>query len=131
MKTNKQTGYIALMMILIVGAAGIAIASALLLTAADSQRSTLVTQQSVQARLVALSCGEEALQRIYEDTTFTVTNSPLSIGQGSCTFTVTNTGGANRTITATATVGTVIRKIQITLTVGATNLTINTWQEVV
>jgi hypothetical protein len=125
----KQSGYVALLAVLIVGAASLAVATALLLTAADSQRSTLVSQQSSQARNVAFACGEEALQQIHDNTSFTGTNN-FSIGAGSCTYTVTNTGGQNRTITATGTVGTVVRKIQSTITIG-TNITINSWQDTV
>ena len=125
---HAERGYIALMAVLVVGAASLAIASALLVTATDSQRSTLVNQQSAQARSLASACGEEALQQIHDDTSFTGTNN-LSLGQGSCTYTFTNTGGNNRTITASGTVGNVVRKIQVTLTIGATTLTINTWQE--
>lgn len=126
--TRPQTGYIALLAVLIVGSAGLAIATAMLLTATDSQRSTLVSQQSAQARSLATACGEEALEQIHDNTAFTGTNN-MSLGQGTCTYTVTNTGGSNRTITASGTVGTVVGKVQITLTIGATSITINTWQE--
>jgi hypothetical protein len=129
-KGRSQSGYVALMSVLIVGAAAVAIATALLLTATDSQRATIINQQSAQARSLAASCGEEALQQIHDNTSFTGTNN-FSLGAGSCTYTVTNTGGSNRTVTASGTVGTTVRRIQITLTIGATNITINTWQEVV
>jgi hypothetical protein len=125
-----QKGYVALIMVLIVGAAGVAVATALLLTATDSQRSTIVTQQSAQARNLAVACGEEALEQIHDNLTLTGTNN-FSLGQGSCTYTITNTGSPNRTITASGTVSGVVRRIQITLTIGATSITINTWQETV
>ena len=128
MNDRPQSGYVALMSVLIVGAASLAIATALLLTAADSQRSTLVNQQSVQARNLATACAEEALQQIHASSSFTGTNN-LSLGQGSCTYTVTNAGGSNRTITASGTVDTVVRRLQISAVVGATAVTINSWQE--
>jgi DeoR/GlpR family transcriptional regulator of sugar metabolism len=128
-RVRTQSGYIALMAVLIVGAASLAIASALLLTAADSQRSTLVAQQSAQARNLATACAEEALQQINTSTSFTGTNN-LSMGQGACSYTVANAGGSNRTITASGTVDTVVRRLQISATVGATTITISSWQEV-
>lgn len=128
-RTTAQSGYVALLAVLIVGAASLAIASALLLTAADSQRSTLVSQQSAQARNIATACAEEALQQIHDNTSFTTAGTNMSVGAGSCTYVVTNTGGSNRTITTTATVGTAIRKLQLTITIGTT-ITVNTWQEV-
>lgn len=125
----RQSGYVALMSVLVVGAASLAIATALLLTAADSQRSTLVSQQSAQARNLATACAEEALQQVNSSNSYTGTGN-LSLGQGSCTYTVSNTGGSNRTITSSGTVGPVVRRLQITATVGATNITVDTWQEV-
>lgn len=126
----RSKGYVALMAVLIVGAASLAIASALLLTAADSQRSTIISQQSIQSRAVANACIEEALQQIHDSTSFTTTGTYMGVTPGSCTYIVTNTGGNNRTVTAVGTVGTVVRKIQLTLTV-TTSITINTWQEIV
>ena len=122
-----QAGYIALLAVLVMGAASLAIASALLLTATDSQRSTLVTHQSAQARSLATACGEEGLQKIYETPSYTGTTNIPAID---CTFTVTNLGGSNRLIEAFATEGAVTRRIDINATIGATNITVTSWQEV-
>ena len=124
---RSQSGYIALLAVLIVGAASLAIASALLLTATDSQRSTLVAQQAAQARSLATACGEEGLQKLYETPSYTGTTNVGAIG---CSFTVTNTGGNNRLVQASATVGTVIRRVSISATIGATNITVSSWQDV-
>lgn len=125
----NENGYVALMAVLVVGAAATAIGLTLLATAIDQGRAALVTQQSVQARDLADACGEEALQQIYASGSFTGTNS-LSQGQGGCNYTVTNTGGNNRTIDATGTVGIVVRKIKIYVTITATSISITSWQEV-
>lgn len=131
MQTRRlQNGYIALITVLIVGAVGIAISMALLINGVDSQRATLVTQQSAQARNLANACAEEALQQIHDSTTFTGTNT-LSLGQGTCTYIVTNTGSTTRTIDASGTVGNVVRKNQVYVTIGASSISITSWQEVV
>lgn len=127
-----QKGYIALLAVLIIGAASLAISLALLTAGADSQRSTLVTQQSAQARNLASSCVEEALQQMHDDTSFTGTDT-ISFGQGSCTYTVTNTGGTARTIDAAGTSGavnSVVRKLKVYVTISASSLSITSWQEV-
>ncbi len=126
---KSQRGYVALMAVLIIGAASLAISLALLTTGADSQRSTLVMQQSGQARGLASSCAEEALQQIHDNTSFTGTNA-LSFGQGSCSYTVTNTGGTTRTIDATGTVNSVVRKVKVYVTISASSISITSWQEV-
>lgn len=117
------------MAVLVVGAAATAIGLTLLTTAMDQGRAALITQQSAQARDLADACGEEALQQIYTSGSFTGTNS-LSQGQGSCNYTVTNTGGSNRVIDATGTVGVVARKIKIYVTITSTSISITSWQEV-
>lgn len=130
-KRNKQAGYVALMAVLVVGAAATAIALGLLTSGIDSQRSVLVQQQSTQARNLASACAEEALQQINDNTSFTTTGANLSLGQGTCTYTVTNAGGSNRTITATGTVNSVVRKLNISAIIGASSISITSWQEVI
>jgi hypothetical protein len=125
---RQSGGYVALLAVLIVGAAATAVASTLLLSGVDNQRAALVVQQSVQAQGLATACAEEALQQMHDNSAFTGTNS-LSLGQGSCSYTVANTGGSNRTITTSGTVGSVVRKAQIYVTI-TTSISITSWQEV-
>lgn len=127
---NRQDGYVALIAVLVAGAASLAIALTLLTNGADSQQATLVTQQSAQARGLANACAEEALQTMRETITFTGTNS-LTMGQGSCTYTVTNTGGNNRTITTVGTVNNVVQKLEVHVTITTLSISIISWQEVI
>lgn len=126
--STTQAGYVAILSILIIGAVSLAIASALLIGGADSQREILALQQSTQARNLATSCGEEAMQQIHDNTTFTGTNS-LSLGAGNCTYTVTNPGGTSRTILATGIVGDATRSVQISATVGVSAISVVSWQD--
>jgi hypothetical protein len=126
---ENESGYIALLAVLIVGAAALAIGIVLLTTSIDSQRNALVTQQSKQARSLAVACGQEALQAIHDNTAYTGTNN-VSLGQGSCSYTVANTGGSNRTITVSAVVNSINRKILIYATIGSSNISVTSWQEV-
>ncbi len=123
-----QGGYVALLTVLIVGAAATAIALVLLANGADSQRAALVNQQSKQARALAVACGEEALQQIHDNTSFSGSNN-LSLGQGSCTYTVA-VSGTTRTVTVTGTVGNVVRKLQVGVTINASSISVTSWQEV-
>lgn len=125
----NQQGYIALLAVLIVGAASLAIGLALLVNGSDNERATLVTTQSIQARNLATACAEEALQQMHDNTAFTGTNN-LTLGQGTCTYTVTNTGGSNRTVDATGTVNNVVRKVKVYATIGASSISITSWQDV-
>lgn len=125
----NSNGYIALLTVLIVGAAATAISVTLLLTGADAQRAGLVSKRSVQARNLATACAEEALQIIHDATAYTGTNG-LTLGAGTCTYTVASTGSTTRTIDVTGTVGGVIRKAKIYVTINSLNISITSWQEV-
>jgi len=126
---SLESGYVALLAVLIVGAIATATGIVLLLTSADSQRSVLISQQSKQARALAVACSQEALQVIYENTAYTGSGN-LSLGQGSCTYTVTSTGASTRSIAVTGTVNNTSRKIQLSVTIEASNISISSWQDV-
>ena len=125
----RQEGYVALLAVLIVGAVALTISLSLLTSGTDSQRTALALQRSVQARGLADACAEEALQQIYNSASFTGTN-PLTMGQGSCSYTVTNSGGSNRVIDSAGTVSGVVRKVKVYVTITASSLSVTSWQEV-
>ncbi|HSW77344.1 MAG TPA: hypothetical protein VLG36_00925 [Candidatus Chromulinivoraceae bacterium] len=125
----QESGYIALLAVLIVGAAATAIGLTVLLTGTDSQRNTLAEQQSMQARDLANACTEEALQVTHDNIAFAGTNT-LSLGAGSCTYVTTVLTGTTRSIAISATVGIVVRKIQAYVTIGSTSISVTSWQEV-
>ncbi len=125
----NESGYVALLTVLVVGAAATAIALVLLTSGADSQRATLVEQQSKQARVLAVACAQEALQQIHDNIAFSGTNG-LTLGQGSCTYTVTVASTTTRSITVTSTVGNIVRKIQATSTIGTSTISVSSWQEI-
>lgn len=126
---QKSRGYIALISILILGAVGTAVAISLLLLGLGSSRSSFAVVQSNQAKALANACAEEALQQIRDSTPFAGTGN-LSLGQGNCTYTVTKSTGQNRTATASATVGTLVRKVKIVIDKINPDINITSWQEV-
>lgn len=126
---RRNRGYVTLISVLIIGAIGVAIATSLLLLGLTSSRTSFAWQQSSQARGLADACMEEALQQINDSIPFSGTGN-LTLGQGICTYTVTRTGGQNRTITASGTVGTIIRKVKVFVTKITPDITVSSWQEV-
>lgn len=129
MHTKNESGYIALIAVLIVGAVSLAATVGVLLSGTDTQRSVLTQQQSAQALGLATSCAEESLQLMHDTTTFTGSGN-MSLGTGSCLYTITNTGGQNRVIDTTGTVDNVVRKLKVYVTIGSTSISITSWQEV-
>jgi hypothetical protein len=128
-RRRKETGYVALITVLIVGAVATAVAVALLNLGTDSQRNANIVQQAKEARSLAIACGEEASQVVHDNTSFNGTNN-LALGQGTCSYNVYNSTNTGRVITATGTVGNVVRKVQATATIGASNITMGSWYDV-
>lgn len=122
-------GYIALIAVLILGAVSLTAGLALLTSGVDNQKMTLTDQQSMQARALADACAEEALQVMHNNTAYTGT-AGLSLGQGSCSYTVTNTGGTGRTIATSGSVSSVVRKVIVYATISTSSISITSWQEV-
>ncbi len=128
-KSKVQDGYIALITVLVTGAVGVAIATSLLLLGLGSSRTSFSLEQSNQAKALANACSEEALQQIRDSTPFTGTGN-LTLGQGTCSYTVTSGGGQNRTITSSGIVGTIVRKVKIIIDKITPNINVTSWQEV-
>lgn len=128
-KIIKNQGFAAIIAVIIVCAMGLVIASSLLLLGLGSTRSSFSRTQSDQAKGLADACLESALQEIRNNTSYSGT-SGLTLGQGSCTFTVAIQSGENRTIIAAGTVGNTVRKVRATLSQINPTITIVSWQEV-
>lgn len=129
MNAHAQHGYVALMSVLIAGAVALAVSTSLLTGGSDRQRESLTDQQAGQAQSLATACAEEALQVMHGNTSFTG-NGNLTLGQGTCTYTVANTGGSNRTVDATGTVNAVVKKVKVYVTINVSSLSVTSWQDV-
>lgn len=126
---TKTKGYVALISVLTVGAVGVVVVTGVILLGLSWSRTSFTTQQSFQAKALADACAEEALQRIKDSLPF-AGNGTLTLGQGSCAFTVTNNGAQNRRVVAVGTVGTVVRRVSLTLDKISPSINITSWQEV-
>lgn len=124
-----QSGFAALISVILIGAVGLAIAVSVLLLGLSSSRNSLVSRQSSQAKLFADSCAEEALQKLKESVYYTGSET-LNFTLGSCQIqTITGTGNSNRTIQTTGTVGAVVRKVKIVVGTVQPTISITSWQE--
>ncbi|MEK7639724.1 MAG: hypothetical protein AAB424_01085 [Patescibacteria group bacterium] len=128
MSAPKPKGFVTLMSVLILGAVGVSVVVSLIQLGLGSSRTSFATEQSIQARGLADACGEAALSTIRLTPAFTGTT-PLTFGSGTCSFTVTNTGGTTRLVVASGTVGTILRRVSIVVATVAP-VTLTSWQEV-
>jgi len=121
-------GYIALISVLIIGAVSVAVAVSLILLGLNFSRTGFSLENSQIAKAYANACAETALQQIRNSTPYTGSGS-LSFAQGTCAYTVANTGGSTRKITASGTVGAIVRRVQITISAINPLIVISSWQE--
>lgn len=126
---KKEAGYITLLSMLFLVAIGGVIAGSLILLGLGFSKTSFALYQSNEAKALANACAEEALQKIQESTPFSG-SSTITLGDGTCTYTVTKLTGQNRTITTSGTVGTIIRKASISIDQLSPNINITSWQEV-
>jgi hypothetical protein len=131
-------GYVALLSVMLIAAISTAVAFSLLLLSASNAATTYTLIQAAQARAIANACAEAALGMIrysVGNSAYVSTIGPYTIGSGngsgSCTYTITSTGTAEgRKIQASGTVGTLVKKVQVTITNVAPSFTVSSWQEV-
>lgn len=126
---KQRSAYIALLSVIIVGAIATAIAVTFTLLGIGLSATSFAQEQAGQARGLANACLEEGLQQIRSSTPYTGSGS-LNIGQGTCTYTVSNLGGSNRLVIASSTVGTIIRKVKTNVTAINPTIVTNSWLEV-
>lgn len=126
---KNQKGYITLLSTLFLVAIGGVVAGSLILLGLGFSKTSFTLVQSNQAKALANACMEEALERINDSAPFTGTGS-LTLGAGTCSYTVTSGGGQNRTITSSGTVGSIIRKVTVTIDKITPAIEVTSWQEV-
>lgn len=126
---SKKKGYVTLLSVLVVGAVGLAISVSLILLGNGASRTSFANEQSNQAKALANACMETGLQQVRDADGYAGSGN-LTVGQGTCSYTVTNTGGTTRTISASGTVGTIVRKVTVLVTSLHPLVTLTSWQEV-
>lgn len=129
-KLKQSGGFVTMFSVLIFGTVALVIASSVLLIGLGSSRTGFIVEQSAKAKYLASLCAESALQEIRNSTPFVGTNT-INIGMDSCSYTVTNNGAQKRTITASGTVRTTVRKILITIDKINPAINVTLWQEVI
>lgn len=126
---KNQKGYITLLTVLVISSVAISITSTLLIFGVDANKNVLVKDFSKQARALADGCAEEALELIRATSGFTGYGT-LTLDNNICSYNVTNTGGTNRLIIASSTVGATVRKVKITID-KVKPIRMTSWQEVI
>lgn len=125
---NANDGFVALISVIIIGAAAVSVAVSLLLLGLGSSKTSFALEQSNQAKSLANACAEQALEIIRENPPYSGTGG-LALSYGTCAYTVIDSGGQNRTINAGGTAGSIIRKVKVSVSQITPVINISSWQE--
>lgn len=127
---KNPKGFVAILAVSIVMAAGTMIAISIVLMSTDSFVSTNALQRSLQASLMADSCGEIAIKKLKADTNY-AGNETIKIGTNTCQIKlIKGSGNTNRTIQTLSTVNSYTRKINIVIASINPITSVTSWQEV-
>ncbi len=124
-----KKGYVALISVILMSALGLSIMLSVVASGVDAAKTDFSLQQSGQARSIASSCAEEALQIIVEIGT-TSSYGDLSIASGTCVYSITSTNGQNITIQSIGILGTVTSKIKVVIATTTPSVSLSSWEEV-
>lgn len=116
------------MSVILMGALGVAVMVSVISQGITSSKTELSLQQSGQARVLATACVEEALQIILETAT-TSRTADLTLGTGSCTYTITKPA-SSVIINSTGNYGTLVKRVQVTLSTTTPSIVLSSWQDV-
>lgn len=125
-KTIVESGYIALLTVIIMGAVVTVIAASLVLLGLGHSRSSLSESQAASAKSAADACIESTLVRIRLSSSFTG-NGSLALSGSTCTYTVSNT--ITSSIIATGISGNSTRRVTVDLSSRSPNIVFTRWQE--
>jgi len=124
-----STGYVTLLSVLVLGAVSSAVTITLLVLGIQSSQTSASGLYSLQAHALAEACTEEALQEIRDSTLYSGSGS-LENEAGSCQYDVSVTGAQSRRITASGTVQSVTKKVEVTLDQINPEINVTRWKAV-
>jgi hypothetical protein len=121
-------GFGTLFIVIILGSASLALTLWISTSSFWSMRSSIDNTTGKQVKALTDACAEVALETIRENNSY-IGSGNVIINNNTCTYTVTNTGGSNRSISISGSIGTIMRKLQITTT-SLNPITINSWTDI-
>src|SRR5690242_8188409 len=110
---KEQSGYIALISTLIVGAVGLAIALSLLWLGIGNAKAAQSNNQADNAKAMADYCVEMALLNVHTNLNYYGGDTITNLGDSCTIVTVSGKGNRNRVIETTGTSGTITRKVKV------------------
>lgn len=125
-KTIRETGYIAMLTVVILGVVVTVITTSIVLLGLGHTRSSLSENQSSIAKSMADTCAEIALKQIRLNPAFTGSGN-LSLSGATCNYTVIS--AVTSSISSTGVSGNSTRRVTIDLSSRVPSIVFTKWQE--
>lgn len=130
-KINENSGFVALTAVLVISFLVLTVATSISVLGVGEAKSSYDYRRGQEVLKMAEGCVEESLLRIRNDSSYTGTLSPLAIGNGTCTISVSGTG-ISRTVAVEAQLveqRTYKKRLEATLSIVGNSVNINSWTE--
>lgn len=127
---KNQSGFAVLYIVILIGSAVLAMVIYYSWLASFSLRNDFQTRNSKQARYLADTCGETALEIIRENENFSGNGNIASIFGGSCSYQVSILDAQTSEIYSSGNYKNVQRKIKISISKNGSSISANSWREV-
>lgn len=129
LKVNKKSGFIVLISVLIISSIVLSISLMIVLVNINSSKNSLSTNNANQARLLANTCSEYALQEIALDTNI-FGSFVLSLGDDTCNYSIYHGAGEERVIESWSEIRGSVRRERVVIDSFSPNINIASWQEI-
>ena len=128
-KKNVQSGFIVMVSVLIVGSVALSIALTIVFVNINAGKNILLIQDSDQARMMANTCSEIALQELVMDNNISGGDT-LTFAEGNCVYNISHGSGETRIIESIGQVKNNVRREKININSLTPEINIISWQEV-
>lgn len=126
---KKLKGYVTLLSVILLTVFGTVVAVTTLSIATDNVSAANTISRSKQAKALADSCMEIAINTLKDDLNY-AGNQSFNIGGGSCTINpISGSGNTNRGISVTGTFSGITRRASVTILTVNPLTNFNNWQE--
>jgi hypothetical protein len=127
---TRKRGFVTLVSVIILGTMGVVIVTGNISVVTDNIVGVSTFEQSKQARALADSCAEIAIDKLKVNNTY-AGNENITLPFGSCSVgTISGTGNTNRTFETSSTFKSVTKKLNISISIINPVTQITTWDEV-
>ncbi len=126
MKKRSDSGYIALITVIVLGVVVSVVATSLVLLGLGYSRTSLSEMQSASAKSAADACVEDALRQIRLLPSFTGSGN-LTLNNASCSYTVANS--TTSSIVSSGISGNVTRRVTVDISSRTPTILFTKWQE--